>query len=525
MEGHFRRHFRDLIDTQTGPETPAKTGSRDARYLALIASAGLLLLALQWWGSAWSAEFNGYPDEAAQFVSGQLIRHFVSSFPVGNPIDWAGQYYLHYPKVAIGHWPPGYHILEAFWSMLFGPSRISAMWLQWLLGLAAVAGICELAWTRLPRTVTCGIVLLTIASPVFQRGLEQTMAELACLLCGVLFLHTMVQLLEHPGQRSLLVVLVAIAAATLIKGTGVCLVPVPVPALLLSGRRVAFLSGKAVTLVIAAGVVCVVCYSWAGDPLSWGGMRFNRPWPIATIGGLAGWGCLALAVFGVRRQPLPLAAACTLLSAVLFSFFVRAMNEPRHWIIVLPSILLLAGQAVASWPRWMAPLLCLSLLLFPFSLYRQEPAGYRDLFRQLPLPARILVSAGEGTDGEGACVAEVNLLDKLFASFVLRGSKVLSESSWSGDNYRLLVSGVQDVERRLDELAVDEVILDSPASDSPAHHVLLRDTVAQSESWKLCAQTSNLVAYCRTAKPRFLRIPLELTIAGRRFVERLPGGR
>ncbi len=39
----------------------------------------------------------------------------------------------------------------------------------------------------LPWLITCGIGPFTIATPVFQQGLEQTMAELGCLLCGVLF--------------------------------------------------------------------------------------------------------------------------------------------------------------------------------------------------------------------------------------------------------------------------------------------------------------------------------------------------
>jgi len=52
---------------------------------------------------------------------------------------------------------------------------------------------------------------------------------------------------------------------------------------------------------------------------------------------------LVLAGLGLRRNPLAILAASMIGSAVLVSFVVRAINDPRHWIIVLPSILLLAG--------------------------------------------------------------------------------------------------------------------------------------------------------------------------------------
>jgi hypothetical protein len=502
---------------------PLSRKSWNRSEAGLIAITGVLLIALQWIGSAWTAEFDGYPDEAAQFVSGQMVRQFLVDLPLRNPVAWAGQYELHYPKVAVGHWPPGYYAAEAFWSLVFGPSRISAMSFQWALGLAVAAGICSLARSRLPWLVTCGIVILTVATPEFQRGLEQTMAELACLLCGVLFLHAMVRMLESPGPRTFLTVSLAIVAAILTKGTGGCLTPVPLFAWIADGRRIRIPSGKVLAAVLTAGALCLVAYPGAGAMVESGGMNFVLGWPVANIGKVAGWGFLVLALFGVRRRPLPLAAASTIVGALVFSFFVRAMNEPRHWIIVLPPILFLAGEAVAAAPRRTAPLLLVALLLFPWSLYRQRTAGYRDLFRHLPLPSRILISSGRGAEGEGACVAEVVILDRPFASFVMRGGKVLAESGWNGDNYRLLVSDRAGVARRLDELAVAEVILDTPGATAPPHHVLLRETLESNDSWQRCGESGNLKTWCRTVPPAFPRVPLEIEAAGYRFAEHLPG--
>ena len=36
---------------------------------------------------------------------------------------FAENYYLHYPEVAMGHWPPGFYLLQAVWTLLFPTQR------------------------------------------------------------------------------------------------------------------------------------------------------------------------------------------------------------------------------------------------------------------------------------------------------------------------------------------------------------------------------------------------------------------
>ena len=111
---------------------------QDRRLWPAAGMIGLVLLTLQILGGAYTAEFMGHADEAAQFVSGLMVYDYLATLPRENPIDWAGQYYLHYPKVAIGHWPPGYPAMEGLWWLMLGPSRVTAMLLQWLIGVVAL---------------------------------------------------------------------------------------------------------------------------------------------------------------------------------------------------------------------------------------------------------------------------------------------------------------------------------------------------------------------------------------------------
>ena len=75
---------------------------------------------LSWFAGAFQAEFGGYPDEPAHYVTGLMIHDYIAGWFPATPLRFAENYYLHYPKVAFGHWPPVFHFLQAIWMLLFG---------------------------------------------------------------------------------------------------------------------------------------------------------------------------------------------------------------------------------------------------------------------------------------------------------------------------------------------------------------------------------------------------------------------
>ena len=92
--------------------------------IAAVASLSCVLL-LQWTEGAYQAEFGGHPDEAAHYVTGLMIHDYVAAGLPGNPMTFALEYYDHYPKVALGNWPPLFYVLQAGWTLLFTPDRAS----------------------------------------------------------------------------------------------------------------------------------------------------------------------------------------------------------------------------------------------------------------------------------------------------------------------------------------------------------------------------------------------------------------
>jgi GT2 family glycosyltransferase len=493
---------------------------RDRFLFPAVAAIALSLLAVQISGRAFQSEFASNPDEAAHFVSGLIIYDYLVTFPP-HPIAWAGQYYLHYPKVAIGHWPPGYHALEAFWWLIFGPSRFTAMLLQWTIGVAALSMLYRLIRPFLPLPVTIAILALLIATPVFQDSLEQNMADLLCLLCSVLVLHGTVRLVHWQDGTAFFLVVLGLLAAAMTKGTAAFLVPAPAVALLASRQRIRIpirwlLIGGAIVLAAAGWYIAI------GGIAAWGGISTDVPWPGRLLGHLAGWGFLAVAVLGLGRSNLALAAGAMIGSMLAVSFVVRAVQEERHWIIVLPSVLVLAGLGFARFrsPWIKGVLLATGLALFPYSWQRQPHTGYSAFLAKLKRPSRMLVSSS-GL-GEGPWVAVTSLSERRPSSFIARATKVLVEEGWNGEGYHLLTPSSDSILRRIDELALDTVILDTPPlPEQPPHHQLLRNAMETSPAWKPCGSGQDLIAYCRVEPPRFPRQPLHLRVHGWDLTEQI----
>src|ERR1700758_3440929 len=75
--------------------------------VVFVALLGFVVI-LQFLGGAYASGFGGYPDEPAHLVTSLMVRDFLASLDFRHSWQFAQQYYYHYPKVAIGVWPPGF---------------------------------------------------------------------------------------------------------------------------------------------------------------------------------------------------------------------------------------------------------------------------------------------------------------------------------------------------------------------------------------------------------------------------------
>jgi hypothetical protein len=152
------------------------------RWCRRSVSLWLLLLAtdlvLLWVSGAFQAEFGEYPDEPAHYVTSLMVRDYIAGGVASSPpTQFAVDYYLHYPKVALGHYPPFLYVVQAAWMLVFPISRAS------LLVLNAV--LIALTGTLLYRVVReefghwagVGAGLVWVALPAVQAYGGMVMAE------------------------------------------------------------------------------------------------------------------------------------------------------------------------------------------------------------------------------------------------------------------------------------------------------------------------------------------------------------
>ena len=52
-------------------------------------------------------------------MTGLMVRDYIAAGFPDSPFRFAENYYLHYPKVAIGHWPPVFYSIQAAWMLIF----------------------------------------------------------------------------------------------------------------------------------------------------------------------------------------------------------------------------------------------------------------------------------------------------------------------------------------------------------------------------------------------------------------------
>lgn len=536
--------------------------SRD-RWIPWVATILALLIfgGVQWAGGAYTAEFDGYPDEAAHFMTALMIRDYLAQWPSGSPVTWAEHYYVHYPKVAFGHWPPLFHTAEAVWWLFVPPSRTTGMLLIGGIGLAVAVYFYRLARSLVPRPAALLAACLLVAAPVFQVALAQFMADLATLIFEMILLGALARLVRDGTDSALWIAGLACFGCLFVKGTGACLMAAPFLALLLSGRWRALVRKEVLLPTAAVAASAAIWFRLIDGSLArtagWAGLNlqladhFRMGERMVTA--LAGYGFPVLAVGGmmtlvVKREPVTVAAAAVTLSVAGTGLFLGAMNEPRQWLLAWPPMLLLSlaaierlrclgkrwsgkrlserrgsgnrgvGRAAAGVAAGMAAVIAAggALALFPWMRYQQQPVGYRELARFIQQPARMLIS-GAGGPEEGSWIVLSSLREKRPASVIVRATQTLSHMDWNGDRYRQLARTPAEVCATLDRLGITTVVLDEhfAARGVLPHEVLLRQTMERSAAWKLCGSVGRLTVYCRKEPLTGPHDPLRIDLRGK----------
>jgi hypothetical protein len=482
--------------------------------LAVVFLISLLLtLVWQWRGNAYGSEWSGDPDEPAHYVTGLMVHDYIAERLPAAPMAYAKRYYDFYPKVALGHWPPMFYVIQAAWTLLFTPSRISLLLLMAMLGAAWLTAGYIVVASLFPAWMAWASVVFLSATFDFQTSSRMVMAEIPVALFILLALVSLARYLDssgpHQSWRDAVWFSVASLLAVLTKGTGIALVPMPFLSVVFGRRWRALRSWSLWLPPILVAIPAAVWFLAAPDALhqkvatlgGFGHFRWYRisesfdhwVFSLGVVGSL-----LALAGFlrnawsvasGTENRGswivtvifLPVTVACRIEFGVW---------DTKHLLTTLPLLMLCVWDGV-SWilsgvPRFHKIGLAVATAALAVTAFRSASMLPPKMHLGLDRVARDLVSAPEYAHdrflilsdglGEGVFIAEVAAHEKRPGHVVERGSKLLVEESFMGDRARLFFSTPEELMGFFEKTPDRVVILDGVEGGAPFMS-LVRETI------------------------------------------------
>jgi 4-amino-4-deoxy-L-arabinose transferase-like glycosyltransferase len=188
-----------------------------------------------------------------------MVRDFIAGLDFRHPLQFAQQYYFHYPKVAIGVWPPVFYAALGTWFLIAGSTRTTAIIFIAVIAAATASLIYLTGRNLIGRWAGLLAAVLFVASPLVQESSARmitehlsTLAMLASILCFARFART-----ERTGDGVAFGAVATMAIMTHGNAWALALVP---------GITIAFTNRwhllRRAGLWLAAIPVLVLCVPW-----------------------------------------------------------------------------------------------------------------------------------------------------------------------------------------------------------------------------------------------------------------------
>ena len=505
---------------------------RRVRDTAFCLLSTLLLLATQYGSGAFTADLALDPDEPAHAVSSLVVRDYiVQAFP-HNPIHFAWTFYAHYPKVAIGHWPPLFYFGEAIWMLLVGRSQVALLLFVTLCGAALVNSF----YFEVRRRSSTAAALVSVAVLMSSRVFHQ-------MLCGIrpdILLALMIfwaavhcgEFMRLGSRRSRNFFLAFTVAALLVHGRGAVLFLLPFALLPLRSRVVKWkwLMAGAVLLLLmlmphllhqAPPLSLHAFLPRARDFILSIVFVTGWPWRIRAVDGVtlvSGWPWAVLAVSGMslvfrqgRQQQFWAAMAGLVGCSLCFYLLVPVPLEYRFLLTSMQAVAVLAGGGIdvllqrilpyRGTPRLVLSAAAIGWMVWATAHVEAKPdLGYRRMIENCLLCGNDVVLIAGDERNEGGLIVEASLSDPDRVHTVMRASKSLAISGWLGWDRRLLFSSSSEVLHSLDQAHVSLILVQK---ECPYPQVAqLRTVLAQNAAeWHLvpgASQRNEIEVYRKT---------------------------
>jgi hypothetical protein len=509
---------------------------------------------LQFRAHAFQSEFGSDPDEPAHYVTGLMVRDYALSGFSKRPLEYARDYYVHYPKVALGHWPPFFYLVQAVWTLAFAPSRTAVMLLMGAITALLATLLCETVRQEMSFGFGAGVSALFVSLPVVERFGSTVMSEMLLGLLVFLALLSYGRYLDTEHWQPAACFGAWSVLAILTKGTAIQLALVPPFALLLTRRwhllrRFSFWLPGIIVVGLAAPWYLRIPGAQHELVAHFGGIEWR---PERLTGTLVTWvdmaGVLpaAAAVLGLtiyaarlRRGETSgkwIAGSAVLLGTYLIRLIIGAF-EDRQLMVDVTVLLMFAADAIRwllsrSYLRiwWLAALSVVILIGFNVKAspikHHYGFSEVADNLLQHPEFRDSIILVCSNATGEGMMISEIAMRELRPGHIVLRGSKMLATSDWMGWDYRLLFRDTEEMFQYLDGIPVGVVVIDGEGRQTPHGRMLYEAVHEHPGNWELVpwqsdktgAGADDILIYRLVGqeqrKPRKIQIPMRSGLYG-----------
>ncbi len=491
---------------------------RKAALLLMLSAFFALTYFLQTKSGAYQAEFGSEPDEAAHYVTGLCVRDYVAGgfLTDHNPLNYAKKYYEHYPKVALGHWPPVFYLIQSAWTIPFSPSRTSVLLLMAFLTALIATTLFSVLQKEFGYWHGVFGALLFIVLPLTQRFSGAIMTEIPIALFALAATISFGRFLDNEKTCRAVWFGIFASLAILTKQSALALAFVPVFGILFTRK---FHLLKRFSFWSSAIVVIVLCGPWlwfTRKLASEGWTDEGWGWAFTSKAALfyphklyltLGVAMPVLLIIGLstklkdswKRVPASgiwIAMAGLLLGVIFFHVIVPVGFEDRHLIPALSAVVLFAAAGLNQFGKlaWLKhPALKLVLLValavaaLGFCIAEIPHKGYHgfgdvaEFLLSKPEAKKEKYLVASDARGEGMFISETAMREKRPGHFIKRASKELASSSWSGGGYKAKFADEAALGNFLRTNSIHYVVLDDSISKTKRtdYHELLARTLEQ----------------------------------------------
>lgn len=472
MVAHVAHYLAAFLGAAAG--TVTYWYKRNPRSLAAAALILLVAAALQMFSSSFTADFAGHPDESSHFVSSVMVSEFLDR-PFQDPLDFAQRYYVRYPKIAIGHWPPGGYGIQGLWIRVAGSSREAMMILALLYATVCGVLIYDLLWREAGEVLAAGAAIAWITNVSVQKSYQAAMLDMPATMFCLLALCAFREYARKPSAKASLAFGAMAAVALLIKQSAIVLAPVPAVYIVLSrrwnllGRRDFWMAAVPPLLLAGPWYIATTGFFYK-DFVGWSGLGGRGAaasgYSLSLWWTAVGIPVAVLALAGVATALRRAGAASVLwttalLSTVGMSLVLQVLSEPRYVLVALASQIALAALVLSRLPAKLHPAAAAALVLVSFGVNSTPHRGYNQVAATIEAgPAGHVLLSGFS---DGAVIASAASRDPRAEGgrYWLRASKVLGDMSWGGRLRRSYVNNTAEVRDFLDRYGINQVFLDA----------------------------------------------------------------